>query len=383
MTNPASPFDQQAETLLLLSDPWLSPDRADRLRERLSELRDELDWGWIVDRAARHKVLAVVGYNVDRYRLFKYPEEEFDIVPYRWVLTAAYEANRRRNAVLRDEFAVIAEAAESLGAPYAVRKGPLLSERLYPDPGLRRMRDIDLLMTRTDAAALGKELSRSGYTQGKLSADGTGIEEFSRGTRRFWSMHVNNALPYMKLSADPFVESIDIDFCHDLIPSAGPGGEERTKAFLSRAVPVTVCGVTARALSPEDEIVDLCVHLHKEADARHYIALGSDLTLSKFIDVACAVSRSTPDQAPRVAERVAELGCEESVFYALHYTEEIFPGTVPAELLEAVRPADTNVLVEYGHLEGRPAPWTSTFHERLFSTRRIAEARDAQHLPVA
>ncbi|MFH9296777.1 nucleotidyltransferase family protein [Streptomyces sp. NPDC017520] len=382
MTNHGSPFDQQAETLLLLSDPWLSPDRAEFLRHRLRELRGELDWGWLIDQAARHKVLPLVGYNVNRFRLFKHPEEEFDTIPYRWVLTAAYEANRRRNEALRDEFAVILKAAESLKIPYALRKGPLLGERLYPEAGLRRMQDIDLLMTRADAAALGSALSSFGYSQGKLSADGTKVEEFSRGTRRFWSLNVNNALPYMKPSTDPYVEWVEVDFCHDLTPSAGPGGEERTMAFLARSVPVVVCGVPARRLSVEDEIVDLCVHLHKEADARHYIALGTDLMLSKFMDVACAASRCTPDQARNVAERVAELGCQDSVFYALHYTQELYPGTVPGELLDAVRPADRSVLVEYGHLEGKPAPWTSTFSERLFSTRRVAEASDARHLPV-
>ncbi|MFC8624526.1 hypothetical protein [Streptomyces anulatus] len=60
------------------------------------------------------------------------------------------------------------------------------------------------------------------------------------------TLAVNNALPYVKPVADPQVESIDVDFCHDLTPAAGPGGEERTKAFLARTVPIDMCGVKAR-----------------------------------------------------------------------------------------------------------------------------------------
>ncbi len=382
MTNSGPVPDQQEEILLLLSNPWMSPEQADRLRDRLRVLRDKLDWGWIIGQAARHKVLPSLGYNTNRFRLFKHPEEKLDTIPYRWVLTAAYEANRHRNAVLRDEFAIILGAAESLGVPYAVRKGPLLSERLFPDPGLRRMHDIDLLMTRAGAAALGEQLTQFGYIQGKLSASGTEVQAFSRSTRHFWSMHVNNSLPYAKPSTDPHVESFEVDFCHDLTPAAGPGGEARTEAFLARSVPVNVCGVPARSLCFEDELVDLCVHLHKEADARHYIALGADLLLSKFIDVACAVNRCEPDMIPRLADRVAELSCQDSVFYALHYTEKIFPGTVPGEMLDAIPPTNRNVLVEYGHLEGKPTPWKSTFRERLFATQRLAEASDARMLPA-
>lgn len=382
MTNEGTSHALHVDTLIRLSNPWLTSEGAEFLRKRFREHRDDLDWGWLLDQAARHRILPSVGYNAGRFRLHRHPDEATHTITHQWILTAAYEGNRRRNEVMRAETAAILRTAESLGLPYALRKGFTLSELLYPDPGVRRMHDVDLLMTREHAAALGAELARIGYTQGRLSVDGTEVEKFSRSTRFFWNLHVNNALPYVKPVADPQVESIDVDFCHDLTPAAGPGGEERTKAFLERTVPIEVCGVKTRGLCVEDAVLDLCVHLHKEADSRHYIAMGNDLMLSKFMDIACAVSRTTPEEITRIAHRVTDLGVQEAVFYTLHYTAELFPGSVPAALTNAVEPLDRSVLTEYGRLEGKPAAWVSDFRTRLFSTRRLSEASDAQHLPM-
>ncbi|MFB7947450.1 nucleotidyltransferase family protein [Kitasatospora phosalacinea] len=382
MTDLAHDHRLHSDTLLRLADLSLTEQGARRLHATLNDRRHELDWAWLVHQGARHQVLPLIGFNVKRFRLHQPVDGDADLVPYRWLLTSALEGNRQRNEALRAEFARILTAARDLGVAHAVRKGPLLCEHLYPDPATRRMSDLDLLVSKEGAEALGEALGELGYVQGRLSGDGTSVEAFSRSTRKFWSMYVSNALPFVKPASHPYVEVFALDLCLDLTPAAGDGAAERTAEFLSRTVPVVTCGVPSRRLAPEDELLDLCVHLHKEADARHYIALGQDLALSKFIDVACTVARSTPDVQERFAARVAELGVRESVFFALYYARELYPALVPVELVDSVRPSDSRVLDEYGYLDGRPSAWRSTFRERLFSSGRSSEANDARSLPL-
>ncbi|MFC8624527.1 4'-phosphopantetheinyl transferase family protein [Streptomyces anulatus] len=67
------------------------------------------------------------------------------------------------------------------------------------------------------------------------------------------------------------------------------------------------------------------------------------------------MSRTTPEEITRIADRVTELGVQEAVFYTLHHTGELFPCSVPASLTKAVEPLDRSVLTEYGlhkHVRG-------------------------------
>jgi hypothetical protein len=64
---------------------------------------------------------------------------------------------------LRSRTAELQDAAERLGLPSAIIKGEDFADRLYPRSSLRPFRDIDLLLPRAAAVALGPVMSRWGY----------------------------------------------------------------------------------------------------------------------------------------------------------------------------------------------------------------------------
>jgi hypothetical protein len=349
-------------------------------RELLLEHRESFDWGLFVDQAGRHKVLPLIGRNMAVHRLHHAPDG-VPLVPYRWLFESVYFANKRRNEELAQEFGRVFTALNSAGLPYAVRKGPVITESLYPDPGMRRMYDLDILVEREDAPRIGRTLSACGYKQGRLSADGTAVEPFTRTTQAFWRLHVNNELPFIKLSPDPAVDVFSIDLCLDLFQRHARGSLTPAEV-LGRRVPATLCDAASFALSPADQFVDLCLHLRKEATARYYMAAGVDLQISKFLDVALSCAHLTATgQWESAMAHARSTGTAESVYYAMFYTRFLYPEAVPEEQLAALGVADLDFLEEYGAVDGSVGRWENTFPERLFARDRKTAARGASAVP--
>ncbi len=366
--------------LLTLAHTQVSADDIADCRVLLQEHRDSFDWGLFIDQASRHKVLPLIGRNMAVHRLH-HSTDGVPLVPYRWLFESVYYANRRRNEELAREFGKVFTALNSAGLPYAVRKGPVITESLYPDPGMRRMYDLDILVEREDARHIGRALSACGYEQGRLSEDGTAVEPFTRKTQAFWRLHVNNELPFIKPSLDPAVDVFSIDLCLDLFQKHARGNLT-TAEVLGRRIPATLCDSASFALSPADQFVDLCLHLRKEATARYYMAAGVDLQISKFLDVALSCARLTAtDQWKRVMTHARSTGTAESVYYAMFYTRFLYPEAVPEEQLAALGVEDLGFLEEYGAVDGKVGRWEKSFPERLFARERKSAAQGASAVP--
>ncbi|BAJ28089.1 MULTISPECIES: nucleotidyltransferase family protein [Kitasatospora] len=356
-----------ARLLLTMARLHLDPDRLDLVRALAD--RPDLDWGAFTDAAARHKLLPLVGRHVHRHRLDRKGPGTF---PYPWVFTGAYLANRERNHALADEFGLIFRELGAAGIRYAVRKGFPLAEGEYGDPALRRMTDLDLLIDRADAARAREVLERLGYLQGNLAADGERVEPFSRDTQLFWRLNLSQQLPFRKSGHRAAVPEFDVDLTHDIFQKKS-GRTAPAAELLDRAVPRTVCGVDAWVQGPEDRLLDLCSHLHKEATSLFFIGENIDLQLAKFLDVALVVAGLDEDGWGAFLARVEEYDAAAIVYYALHYVDQLYPEAVPAAVLDRLRPADLGYLDEFGDLDGRRARWSMEFLPRLFHSGRREE----------
>ncbi len=71
--------------------------------------------------------------------------------------------HRHATAIRTAEFVRLSSALAAQGIPSAALKGIALAHALYPEPGLRPMRDIDFLVRPGDAGAARKLLEREGY----------------------------------------------------------------------------------------------------------------------------------------------------------------------------------------------------------------------------
>ncbi|MFD0530445.1 nucleotidyltransferase family protein [Kitasatospora arboriphila] len=317
--------------------------------------------------------------HVDRYRLDRKTEGSAGF-PYPWVFTTAYLGNRTRNLALADEFGRVFDELAAAGVRFAVRKGFSLGEGEYHDPALRRIADLDVLVDRADAQAADKVLARLGYVQGRLAEDGERIEPYNRETQIFWRMNLSNQLPYRKTASRPDISDFNVDICHDIFQKKS-GISASAAELLDRAVPATLCGTAATVPAPDDRLLDLCSHLHKEATSLHFVEDRQDLQLSKFLDLALVAGASTAEDWERFLERVRGFGAEPIAYYALHFTAQLYPEAVPAGVLDALRPEDTAYLEQYGALDGQTAQWQEPFLLRLFDSGRHT-AGTASNVPL-
>ncbi|MEV5441054.1 nucleotidyltransferase family protein [Streptomyces sp. NPDC052644] len=360
--------DLPVHSRLLLRMGRLHLDADDVAAVRELAGRPDLDWGAFLEAAARHKMLPLIGRHVDRHRLDRKRGDQPGF-PYPWVFTGAYLANRARNQGLSDEFGRVFAELSAAGLRFAVRKGFSLGEGEYRDPALRRIADLDVLLAREDAPAAHEVLVRLGYIQGKVAEDGDRIEPYSRQTQAFWKMNLSNQLPYRKPGGRPDITDFNVDICHDIFQKKS-GISASAAELLDRAVPTVLCGAPAFEPSPDDRLLDLCSHLHKEATSLHFIEDHQDLQLSKFLDLALVAGGCDDDAWQRFLKRVASVGAEQIVYYALHFTAVLYPEAVPAHVLDTLRPEDTDYLEMYGSLDGQTARWEQPFLQRLFNTAR-------------
>jgi hypothetical protein len=302
-------------------------------------------------------------------------------IPYPWLYRAVSSGNRARNQALGDEFSVVIRAMNRLGLRYAIRKGPVIGEHLYGDLRTRRMNDLDVLIDRSDAQRAGELLSGLGYVQGRPSADGLSIEPFERRTQAFWRMNVNNELPFIKLGNRDEVEVFSVDLCLSLFQPRS-GARAAVPELLERRIPLTLFGESSFALCLADQVIDVSTHLHKEATSLYFIEEGSDLQLSKFLDVAL-VSRAARKSGivEDVIRLIEDYGAAESVYYALYHADLLYPENVPDDLLRALRPANPVFLDEYGKLDGKVGRWNRPFFERLFDSTRNREVTHPSSVP--
>jgi hypothetical protein len=201
---------------------------------RFKQLCGEVeDWDQVLDRALRNSVESVLHYYLLQtgFRLSPTIEERAR----RWqTIKDAWQAHTL--SALDEALAVL----DSASIRAVALKGPLLGERVYPDPRMRLSADLDLLVGSNDLDRAIVALKTIGYGPAK--------ESEARFLRKY-HYHIN-----LSRSCPPLIE------LHFRL-SDGFGVETPAEEFLSRAgVYRRARGPSAYILSPEDEILYLCVH---------------------------------------------------------------------------------------------------------------------------
>jgi hypothetical protein len=361
----------EADLLLALSRVRLSAAEQDRVHDFLGVQGRSLDWGRFLELACAHGVLPLVGRNLVKQRL-AHSAQGRALAPYRWIYAYTYEGNRRRNLALHDEYGKVLRGLNAAGIDYAVRKGPVLTEGVYADPGVRRMGDLDVLLAPADLPQFVAVVGDLGYEQGHLSRNAETVVPFDRRTQLVWKVNLTNStLPFLKPAQRDDVEVFVLDPCFNLFqPRSGRSVDPAD--LLARSAPTTHFGEPSRMLHRVDQVVDQCVQLHVEATTLMYIELGKDLTLLKFLDLVELLRLLTAAEVEELAARVRELDCADSVHYALHHAAQVYPDDIDAGLVARFDTGDPALLDLYGVLDDKPQRWDREFGERLFDTRRWA-----------
>lgn len=287
--------------------------------DQLLRSLNEADWTAVVDLAKRHGVGAL---------LFSRPG-----LPVPEPIQTALQSRAQRSAqlilMLQAACRELADAAASEGLDLVVLKGLHLATSIYPDPGMREMADIDILVPSDQLQAIADLARGLGYAVPPLAGD------------------AHHHLPSM-------VRGRVMLEIHWQLFDEGHGAVATPQGIFQRAVPITSLPNT-RGLSTEDLLLHVCLH----AASHHVLEMG----IRSLCDVQAIVA-ATGQRVnwAMVVERAREWRGERSValmctLARLHLGVR-FPEDVFTELKDAMPGPDvvnaaTDFLVEDStHLAG-------------------------------
>lgn len=232
----------------------ISPDQA-RSDACMSAL-DAPQWTQVLDIAARHRVLPLLHWRLSQVQsaAARVPSEVTQRLG-REMLGATQRALASCGAARAMD-----EALERAGVPALFLKGIHLAAAVYPQPGLRPMRDVDVLVPQRRASDALEALESIGAVR----------DAKTEGDSNAWrdSMH---HLPAMVMPGGRVRVELHTSLSPDTVITCG--GLDRVPQWddlWNRAITVDCAGRRIHVLSPEDLLLHLVVH----AVHHHRLAIG-------------------------------------------------------------------------------------------------------------
>ena len=295
-------FDPHKVLLKLLS-PTLAPDEAS---EHLSHLDPE-QWNALVAEAYRQDLAPLLySFLARKTGTLSLPLLLKEKLNRAYLTTAAQNTLALHNAV------ILLTAFQKAGIPASGLKGVYLLEHAYPDIAARSMNDIDLLVRKPDLPGCLEVMRELGYHT---------VTYFSLADENIDTKHV----PPMKKAGGPAVE------LHWTLLEEDEPFTVDADAIWKRMVPATIANVDALALSLEDLILHLCLHLTYQ----HYLNLG----LRGLMDIALVIHKFRPEiDWQKLVEIARSWGAERVAALTLQLVETQLNVPIPDDVFSALLP---------------------------------------------
>lgn len=296
------PHDDR-ETLLLLdcARGTIDPDRADRIRPRVSE---GLNWNRLLALAQRHGLAPLLYAHLSQVCGASVPAEPLAF------LRDYAQKNTAFVVMLTGELVRLLKILEANGITAVPYKGPAIALKLYGSVARRQFGDLDILVRQRDVWEAGRLIEAEGY-EPVFTLPGTMrarllshwyVRTFHRETSRtLLELHWDIAERYWAIRFD-------------------------ADAMWRRLEPMELPGVTAFVPCAEDLLLMLCVHnVRHRSDKLEGIASIGELV------------RSTPALDWELVWRQAgEMHCRRILAFGLLLAHGLFDVALPPQAAEAI-----------------------------------------------
>jgi len=329
-------------------------------------IKDGLDYPYILGQLLFNRVGGAAYYTLDKLSLLGKTNREF-----KNTLKTVYDANIIKTESFKISLDYLSEIFKDVDFKYALLKGSYLVN-LYPI-GLRTSNDIDILLNFEDSTSVSMILTENGFIQGNVRND-----ELLRATRtEIISSQINRGetVPFVKEINLPHMRflEIDVNFSLDFKPEQN---KSIVGKLLENAVPdIKTAGGALYTLSTADFLIQLCVHLYKEASVYNWVEFGRDQGLYKYLDIYLFILMF-PDTivSASLAGKIKAFEIGKECFYALSGARELFPSCNTSELntlLNAIRPQETEYLNEItSPADSKTYKYDVGFKDWVFSGKR-------------
>ena len=124
-------------------------------------VRAEPDWSFVLWRAETYQTLPLILFHLQRLKLEDAVPEVVRVYLQNW--TAVSQARSREQF---RELGRVVSALQRLGIDHFLMKGAAIASSVYPDPLLRPMQDLDIMIPPRDAWRVQRAIYRLGYKHG-------------------------------------------------------------------------------------------------------------------------------------------------------------------------------------------------------------------------
>ncbi len=261
------------------------------------------DWERLLIKADEEGVLPLLYWNLRDWR---------DAVPPDVLarLKVHYLRNLARNSQLSREIEPFLQAVTGSGLKVVLTKGLRLALTVYPDIALRPFWDVDFFVRPADWRAVKTILHGQSFEE--TPEPETGARLAAGDPDRAYS-------PYFRRGG------LVLEFHFSVLGLHSPFGPDPMEALT--AAPIPICGTEVPVLSPEAELCYLCLHAQQHSYQR----------LVWLVDIAELASKPGLDWGG-VLGICRSLKVRASVYHGLRLVEELWPGSLPREILPTLRP---------------------------------------------
>lgn len=160
------------ETFLLLTcSPYLSENH-DSIIRRLAD--NSLDWSQLLWKSEIFRTTPLINYHINRLELQRFIPEEIMMYLQNW-----HEISSLRSRLLFRELNIICQAFDNAGIEYFLFKGIVMSSLLYPDPFIRPMLDLDLMVKPQSISTARQIMAELGYCHALWNPDNNSLNVIS------------------------------------------------------------------------------------------------------------------------------------------------------------------------------------------------------------
>ena len=327
-------FSVEEQIVLLCSRKMLSDEQYIELRELLLK---KPDWGSVFRIAVFNKVMGLVSKHILHFNT--------DVLPglIRRQLLFMNLGNKERNREMFSELSKVLSLLNESGIKYSPLKGAYIIPYVYEDYSVRLSNDIDILIKSSDIEKACAVMNEAGFVMGKYDDSTRTIIPAKRKDDIYWKFQMGNIHPFVKLSDNPFVDFLVIDFAFDVDPIHK--NFEIAEKMLENTVVTEMEGTNTRLLNSSDFLIQVCTHLYKEACARHAAAeTYSDINLIKFCDVRELILSQwdvNDDKAIEdLVDKASTYKVENALIYCIECCEYIYEDGFWKKLLEKLSKRD-------------------------------------------
>ena len=278
--------------------PMLSADLAQLLPS---------DWQQLLKLSEQQQIAPLLYHRLKEHQLL-----ELVAPAVRQQLQQLQLTNSVRNLRIYHELRLLATALQTAHIPCIVLKGAHLAMAVYPNPALRYMADLDLLVQLADLPVAVALLLQQGYEPVIPIV----LEAHTQTSHHLPSFrHVDR------------VAQVEI---HWTITAPDAADTVNIGQFWAQAQPLTIAGVPGQTFCPEDLLLHICVH----ATYHHHFDQGI-----RYLCDIDAIIRHYPTLDWQILIAQAEQRCwTRGVHIALYLARQLMDTAIPDQVLAALGP---------------------------------------------